>query len=152
MFIVFAILCGRDFELRDLEEMTGCPVSGSLGGPNDAQLFLRCTRRKMHTFPRIRNNMVQNMLLASISNPLVFSYRTQVCIFPRVIYYVARAYVFFFSREFLSPLLNGLAYPTPVLNLRPGGGGHFGPPPLWFFEDNSKTKGSSITKLGIPFH
>ena len=26
------------------------------------------------------------------------------------------------------------------------------PPPLWFFEDNSKTKGSSVTKLGIPFH
>ena len=33
------------------------------------------------------------------------------------------------------------------------GGGHFGPPPpLWFFEDNSKTKRSSVTKLGIPFH
>ena len=26
------------------------------------------------------------------------------------------------------------------------------PPPLWFFEDNSKTKRSSVTKLGIPFH
>ena len=25
-------------------------------------------------------------------------------------------------------------------------------PPLWFFEDNSKTKGTSVTKLGIPFH
>ena len=42
--------------------------------------------------------------------------------------------------------------PPGGLNLRPGGGGgHFGPP-LWFFEDNSKTKGSSITKFGIPFH
>ena len=29
-------------------------------------------------------------------------------------------------------------------------GGHFAP--LWFFDDNSKTKGSSVTKLGIPFH
>ena len=38
------------------------------------------------------------------------------------------------------------------LNLRPGGGGSFWPPPLWFFEDNSKTKGSSVTKLGIAFH
>ena len=32
------------------------------------------------------------------------------------------------------------------------GGGSFWPPPLWFFEDNSKTKRSSVTKLGIPFH
>ena len=30
-------------------------------------------------------------------------------------------------------------------------GGHFAPP-LWFFVDSSKTKGSSVTKLGIPFH
>ena len=30
-------------------------------------------------------------------------------------------------------------------------GGSFWPP-LWFFEDNSKTKGSSVTKLGIPFY
>ena len=39
-----------------------------------------------------------------------------------------------------------------AFNLRPGGGGSFCPPPLWFFEDNSKTKRSSVTKLGIPFH
>ena len=38
-----------------------------------------------------------------------------------------------------------------LVNLRPGGGGSFWLP-LWFFEDNSKTKGSSVTKLGIPFH
>ena len=38
------------------------------------------------------------------------------------------------------------------VNLRPGGGGgHFAPPPLWFFKDNSKTKGSSVTKLGHTF-
>ena len=37
-------------------------------------------------------------------------------------------------------------------NLRPGGGGEVILAPLWFFEDNSKTKGSSVTKLGIPFH
>ena len=37
------------------------------------------------------------------------------------------------------------------INLRPGGGVIL-PPPLWFFEDDSKTKGSSVTKFGIPFH
>ena len=38
-------------------------------------------------------------------------------------------------------------------NLRPGGDGVIlAPTPLWFFEYNSKTKGSSVTKLGIPFH
>ena len=51
-------------------------------------------------------------------------------------------------------LLSLLATPTLTSWLTfalVGGGGHFGPP-LWFFEDNSKTKGSSVTKLGIPFH
>ena len=37
------------------------------------------------------------------------------------------------------------------VNLRPGGGS-FRPRPLWFFDDNSKTKGSSVTKFSIPFH
>ena len=39
-----------------------------------------------------------------------------------------------------------------AFNLRPGGGGGSFWPPLCFFEDNSKTKGNSVTKLGIPFH
>ena len=37
------------------------------------------------------------------------------------------------------------------VNLLPAGG-HFAPQPLWFFDDNSKTKGSSVTKFCIPFH
>ena len=39
-----------------------------------------------------------------------------------------------------------------LINLRLGGGDFAPPPPPWVFDDNSKTKGSSVTQFCIPFH
>ena len=71
--------------------------------------------------------------------------------------FVARCFSQRFEKIFLSctlyPRITLGTYASNILTFAlVGGGVILPPPPLWFFEDNSKTKGSSVTKLGIPFH